>query len=71
MHESSTTVSVCTATCVTDSPAQRYRRHLLMKTNKTRSIPCDVPSLPDADGFDVMKMEIMRRNTYNVMKMKY
>ena len=41
MHESSTTVSVCTATGVTDSPAQRYRRHLLMKTNKTRSIPCD------------------------------
>ena len=38
MHESSTTV--CTATGVTDSPAQRYRRHLLMKTSKTRSIPC-------------------------------
>ena len=39
MHESSTTV--CTATGVTDSPAQRYRRHLLMKTSKTRSIPCN------------------------------
>ena len=38
MHESSTTV--CTGTGVTDSPAQRYRRHLLMKTSKTRSIPC-------------------------------
>ena len=29
----------------------------------TNSVVVNVPSLPDADGFDVMKTEIMRRNT--------
>ena len=41
------------------------------KFDEFRLILINVPSLPDDDGFDVMKMKIMRRNTYNVMKMKY